>query len=311
MTRQEDAERLRKRFNERAELVKMEAVPPDAEALYWAAMDNDLPALTALLDKGISNESYVNIVMEKSLLHIAAENGYADMARLLVSRNPEAVFYGDSRMGDPLIRAIENKHTEVVRILLDAGADTRYCGLYPATEAAKYNRPKEMRDAVAKADRKFQLFDAAKQGNVKLARELLASGEPVDVVNRFGYTPLIIACKEKQVEVARIFARHGADPERRAKTGDTPMSAAVGNRNAELIAILAEAGASVQRKAADYLSSPIELANNKNWPVDMPDEMRALIRDLNDKEIDRWAQDAVRLQDSTTKMKPFSLKPRT
>jgi len=65
--------------------------------------------------------------------------------------------------------------------------------------------------AIHSQDLKRQFWDAARRGDAKAVRELLARGVPVDTRVRGEATALVYACFAGHVEVVRVLLEHGAN----------------------------------------------------------------------------------------------------
>lgn len=170
-------------------LLSAAAPPPDP--LLDAAARGDLQALRALLEGGA--DPGVALGDGLTALHIAAEEGNVDMARLLLDAGADAE--AKTRIGSytPLHLAAGSAHLDVVEVLLRAGADvageTTNSGATPLHLAAR-----------------------AMAGE-RVVRALLEHGAAVNAVeSAAGQTPLMFAASYGRVGSVRQLLRHGADP---------------------------------------------------------------------------------------------------
>ncbi len=90
-----------------------------------------------------------------------------------------------------------------------------------------------------------ELHYAACEGNLAMARTLLAFGAQVDVRDDDGWTPLHFAAQSHAVAVAETLLAAGASVDSRDLRGNTPLINAVFNSrgNGDLIALLRRHGA--------------------------------------------------------------------
>jgi uncharacterized protein len=73
----------------------------------------------------------------------------------------------------------------------------------------------------------YDLFDAAKRGCVSLVDRFLDEGAQVEMRDRFGNTPLLLAAREGHAELVRFLLEHGAEIDRANVAGSTALLRAV------------------------------------------------------------------------------------
>ena len=151
-----------------------------------------------------------------SPLHYAAHCGLHVIVKSLIIQHSQDVH---SRRFDgkfaPLHLASQQGHADVVRLLLEHGADlTAPCG-----------------------DGSAQLHEASREGREDVTHLLLEDGADVAAQNDYGFTPLHVASSG---EVARLLLAHGADVTTRDKYGFTPLHRSM---NVEFTRSLLEHGA--------------------------------------------------------------------
>ena len=171
----------------------------------------------------------------------------------------------------PLIDAIGNDHIEVVKLLLNAGANPdRFNGgntpLYWATWYEIEDAVQVLLNAGAKVDladtveytRRYTPLQCALQENWKMYSKkiiilLIDAGADVNKTNHWGETPLLQATKWQNIlpsplkaancrDVVKVLLDHGADPNRADDTGKTPLSYASRNGHVDVMKVLVEAG---------------------------------------------------------------------
>ena len=125
-----------------------------------------------------------------------------------------------SGVEEEFLEAAEEGHVEVVRMLLEAGAD------------------KDLEDI----DSKTALIYASDKGHGQVVRLLLAAGAR-DLADGFGYTALFRASWGGHVEVVRLLLEAGANKDLTGDLGDTALSNASWFGHAGVVRMLLEFGA--------------------------------------------------------------------
>ncbi|MDO5464101.1 MAG: ankyrin repeat domain-containing protein, partial [Akkermansia sp.] len=104
-----------------------------------------------------------------------------------------------------------------------------------------------------------QLRMAAKAGNSKQLRLLIAAGANVKKVDRRTYPPLYLAIRHDHIECVKLLIEAGADVNKANKDGSTPLYWAAEKPNTECVKLLIEAGADVNMATNDD-STPLHKA---------------------------------------------------
>uniref|UniRef100_A0A8C4F0P8 Euchromatic histone-lysine N-methyltransferase 2 n=1 Tax=Dicentrarchus labrax TaxID=13489 RepID=A0A8C4F0P8_DICLA len=179
------------------------------------AQDKDLrtPLLEAIINNHIEvahylvqNGACVYHVEEDGYtgLHHAAKLGNLETVNMLLETGQVDVNAQDSGGWTPIIWAAEHKHVDVIKALLNRGADVTI-------------NDKELNVC---------LHWAAYAGNVDIAELVLNSGCSLTSVNMHGDTPLHIAAREGYLECVTLFLSRGADIDIMNREGDTPLTLA-------------------------------------------------------------------------------------
>nr|XP_046272928.1 histone-lysine N-methyltransferase EHMT2 isoform X2 [Scatophagus argus] len=143
-------------------------------------------------------------------LHHAAKLGNLEIVNMLLETGQVDVnaqvkeSKNDSGGWTPIIWAAEHKHVEVIKALLNRGADVTI-------------NDKELNVC---------LHWAAYAGSVDIAELVLNSGCSLSSLNMHGDTPLHIAAREGYLECVTLFLSRGADIDIMNREGDTPLTLA-------------------------------------------------------------------------------------
>ena len=169
--------------------------------------------------------------MEGTLLHDAIEEGDEELVRMLVEAGADVDVAGWMEE-TPLHAAIEKGNVEIVRILVEAGADVNKPGWMGQTPLAL----------------------AVEEGNAEIM-EILLSATPASTgdssaLSQPGWmeeTLLHDAIEEEDEELVRMLVEAGADVDMAGWMDETPLHAAIEKGNVEIVRILVEAGADVNK----------------------------------------------------------------
>ncbi|CAG5887278.1 unnamed protein product [Menidia menidia] len=179
------------------------------------AKDKDLrtPLLEAIINNHIEvaryliqNGACVYHVEEDGYtgLHHAAKLGNLEIVNMLLETGQVDVNAQDSGGWTPIIWAAEHKHVEVIKSLLNRGADV----------------------SINDKELNVCLHWAAYAGSVDIAEMVLNAGCSLSSVNVHGDTPLHIAAREGYLDCVTLFLSRGAEIDIVNREGDTPLSLA-------------------------------------------------------------------------------------
>ena len=167
-------------------------------------------------------------VYSVSVLAAACEGGHLEVVKLLIEAGADVDVQGRERRNGPLIAACGSGNAELVQLLVNVGS---------GSEAGK--------DGGVWVD---GLVKAAGVGPVDVVRVLLDAGVDVDGVGN-GSTALIDAVWNGRVDVVRVLVEGGADVNRHVSRvgwmGRTPLMRASRRGLEDVVRVLLEAGADV------------------------------------------------------------------
>jgi ankyrin repeat protein len=126
----------------------------------------------------------------------------------------------DANGDAPLVMAAYKGHTEIVRLLLEAGADLtvvdpdmKATALHAAAYAGRTDAAKLLIKYGIDIDKQgpkngyTALHDAIWRNNIETARVLIAAGANLDLTSHSGETPLQFARAQKRKEIADMIER--------------------------------------------------------------------------------------------------------
>ncbi|MBQ7154311.1 MAG: ankyrin repeat domain-containing protein [Synergistaceae bacterium] len=137
---------------------------------------------------------------------------------------------------------------EIVKMLLDAGADPNVIGGYSSPGIEKYHfipillmfadkKPPYLKDTDMECVRLLieagadvncgALLAALRRRKFDIAEMLIDAGADMDVQNPNGETALFLAADKNDVDVLKLLLRKGANPNIPDKKGSTPLMKAV------------------------------------------------------------------------------------
>ncbi|KAM0335773.1 hypothetical protein ACHAQA_000823 [Verticillium albo-atrum] len=211
--------------------------------LTIAAEKNDVEILTTLMYAGALIESHNK--RGCTALWEAASHGHMEVVRTLLDKgaNPRAKHLGQQRTA--FFMAAMNGHVDMVRLLAAVSTSPPY--------------DEELSDLVDGS----ALWEAVGQQRFEMARMLLDMGANPRVVGYWGRTALSMAANNGDTEIVRLLIEHGAhlrEPGSETSpgeaqlevvnaTGCTALWEAADHGHAEVVGMLLEKGANVEAKS--------------------------------------------------------------
>ena len=189
-----------------------------------------------------------------ALFHDAAFHGHREILAFLIAAATEGRSFGGHYgfsidRGNPLHAAAANGHTEIARLLLQAGASL-------TSENSQGQTPLDLArdqghdDLAQILKQSIQLFDAVENGDGEQARQLLARGAAyVDARRDFVETPLHLAVLANHVDMAQLLIEAGANVNAiYLNLYRTPLMLATIEGHTDMMKLLIEAGADLDAR---------------------------------------------------------------
>lgn len=208
----------------------------DKNALLLALENQHPDTAKVLLNYGASHKTLEGHIFTRTPLVFAAEFGYMEIVKFLLDAGADvnAVNGDSSSSTTALIAAAGNGHSEVVELLIENGADLNAQDWHGTA-----------------------LINSAMEGRSDIVKLLLLAGADVNIKNKYGETALWFAVKEVQSEIVKLLLDAGADVYVKTDEDKTIIEAALSKyetpEGARTIQLLAEANfdINIQDKRGD------------------------------------------------------------
>lgn len=190
-------------------------------ALHFAAEAGSTAVVSLLIEKGSLVDIKTNT--DWTPLHFAAGKGRSDVVSLLLRREANVEARTDD--GSTALQiAAANNHSRVIEILIRGGAT-----IDPRT------------------NEKGALAIAAQCGSLGAVKCLLRAGADPNAQDRWGQSPLILACSEGHANIVKFLLDTASklDLEARTDDGRTPLMWASDKGHLEIVKLLVSRGATV------------------------------------------------------------------
>jgi ankyrin repeat protein len=179
-------------------------------------------------------------------LMIAARVGSVAVVNALLAAGANVNAVETSRGQTALMWAVAQRHSDVVRVLIDRGADVHARSRVSLLRVNRGGPNGTDADTshvgeVEKGGSTALLF-AARQGDLESAKLLIAARADVNTTAPDGYSALLLASHSGHGAVASLLLKHGADPNA-AGAGFTALHTAVLTADLELVKALLAHGA--------------------------------------------------------------------
>ena len=218
--------------------------------------------------------------MSETSIHEACQRGDLEAVRALIAVDPKRVDSDDQYEWRPIFHAALRRHEEIVRLLIDAGADLSAHDGYVLHYAAEVPDNK----AVVTLLVQYGALDAHVRPTSDLSRQLLAAiflGDTSRVQSLLrmhpelatepdgrGDQPIHHAARNGDTEIVKVLHEYGADVNVRTKNGQTVLYCAGGHGHVETVQLLLDRDADCDARFTDDGVTLLE------WLAQYPDDTR-------------------------------------
>jgi ankyrin repeat protein len=207
--------------------------------LQLAAMNGNAAMIDRLLKAGADPNATLTPMGDTALM-MAARTGKTDAIRVLVESGASVNIAEKWGGTTPLMWAVSEGHADAVRRLLEAGAEVNARSHYVAAANGRgfegrtpLTNSTDAKPAEFASGWLTPLMFAAREGDVEVARILVAAGADVNAVGGDGKTALALAIFNGNYDVASFLVDSKADVNRADAQRFTPLFYAVDRRNME------------------------------------------------------------------------------
>ena len=242
---------------------------------HRACFDGNMAIVEAMLKGGASITA--RDIRGRTLVYSASLNGQVEVVKTLLQKEGQQQLDTANDYGwTPINVAADGGHLEVVRLLVEKGADmtiAHSAGWTPIHSAAAGGYDDVVKLLVhngaditaADSDGWTLLHKAAGTGNIELARLLTSNGADITAENGGGWTPLLIAAGMGHSEVIRMLIGMGVNTMVAQNDGWTPLHAAARNGHLEAAKLLIDQGVDITA-ASNVGWTPIHAAAAHGHP---------------------------------------------
>ena len=192
--------------------------------LALAATNGDAGAVRMLLDAGA--DANTTTADGETVLMTAARTGRVEAARALIVRGAK-VNAAEGWMGETaLMWAAAEGHADMVKLLAEAGADLDARATALEFPKITFNGSTMVSTPLPRGGMTALLL-ATREGSLAGTRALAEAGADLNLADRDGTTPLIMAIVNRHNDVAALLIEKGAELNAADSTGMTALYAAV------------------------------------------------------------------------------------
>ncbi|KAF8166996.1 ankyrin repeat-containing domain protein [Mycena galopus ATCC 62051] len=200
----------------------------DGRPLQAASCRGHTEILRLLIEYGVDANEPVG--PEGTLLKYAASRRDTEFVRFLLAHGAEVNVQDRSYHGNAIHAASCGGEIDIVRLLLECGADVNARGGYYGNA----------------------LQAAASRGQIEIVRLLLEHGADANMEGGTYSNALYGACSEGRTEIVSLLLQHGVDVHAVTKSGGNALQAASFIGHTEIVQILIKDGADVNQQSEGY-----------------------------------------------------------
>jgi ankyrin repeat protein len=142
------------------------------------------------------------------------------------NQNFTGIIDGKNRREKPLLYAIDRSYNNIVKELINYGADISVKGMY-GRRAIHY---------------------AIEKNNIEILKLLLEKGEDIEIKDNNGKTAIFYAIKNKNISIIEFLLEKGSNIFTKDKSGKIPLHYASEINNIEILNLLLEKGSDISAK---------------------------------------------------------------
>ncbi|XP_067312354.1 ankyrin repeat and SOCS box protein 2b isoform X2 [Pseudorasbora parva] len=206
-------------------------------------------------------------------LHEAAHRGQTACVRALLKARGVCVDKRTLQEQTALMLAVQGRHLDCVRVLLEAGADPdisnkdKETPLYKACEQECVRVVKLLLASGAAVNQRCRrgwtaLHEAARRNSIQLCQTLLQARAAIDARNADDVTPAIEAARLGRIEALAFLIQKGAGVNLQTCDGDTALTEACRHGHRETVKLLLEHHADAN-KASNANLLPLHIASQR------------------------------------------------
>ena len=221
----------------------------DKPAMYYAAL-LDLPDIVSSLIKDGHSVDERRFGGYGTPLVAACVHGRANVASILLRNGADPNLPGNSDTSSPIAAAIEQKHTEIVRLLLNSTSVDVNGRRFGTADLSILHA----RSAIIKYNPSL-LYIATRCDSLEIVNALLDAGTDPNIQREFEPTALQVACREGSVGIVETLLKHGANAKLYGGKFMSPLQAACACPSLQTVKLLVEVPVEV-----DYVGKKLSIS---------------------------------------------------
>jgi ankyrin repeat protein len=216
-----------------------------ARVQYWLAQRIDVDNTFKKSDESSLFGPGVDFDNVRTPLHYAANAGHLEIVRILLESgaNVNKRFHRTTS----LHIAAEKGHLEVVQLLINSNSNINQTKpLYSAAQEGHLEVVQLLIDHNADVNQAGEdgwtpLHKAAREGHLGVVQLLIDHNAYLNQANRASWTPLYIATSEEHLEIVKVLIKHDANVYATTNEGKTILDTALHSNDQEIIKLVKKA----------------------------------------------------------------------
>ncbi|XP_055303155.1 ankyrin-1-like [Sitodiplosis mosellana] len=233
--------------------------------LHLAAEKGNVDVAKVLISRGVEVDAKND--QQETALHFAARYGRLEVAKILIEHRADVNARNGVAKRTPLHLVVVNGSGMLARVLCDNGADVNALNVHgdtPLSDAVLYSALDVVKVLVEHNAKLYTaaIHDAAIHDQTgEITKFFIEHGANINRVND-GETPLHAAARHGRTGAAKVLIDHGANVNFRIKDGETPLHLAARHGRVEIVEHLIERGADVNAKTEFTQRTPLHFTSN-------------------------------------------------